>query len=81
MKSETSYERLVKMLPRLDSYPGAHPNENWELESDLRKCTLKERAKLNELGITIDDLMNAGLNRGEVHHLLFGYDATHGKTT
>lgn len=79
MKHFTDNEQLSTLLQRLNSYPGARPNEKWKLETDLQKCSSKEKAKMQELGISIDDLTDAELNRGEVHHILFGYDATRSK--
>ena len=29
--------------------------------------------ELQRLGVTVGQLMAAGLNRGEVHHILYGY--------
>lgn len=73
MKHETNNPILAKLLPRLSTYPGAHPNEKWKCETDLHKCTDKEKAKIKEQGISVEVLMEAGLNRGEVAHILGGY--------
>lgn len=69
MTVEEAKERLV-------NYPGPHANEAWKLERDLNKCTKREKAEIKKLGLNIQDLMNAGLNRGEVAHILFGYRFT-----
>ena len=65
--------KLDELKERLENYPGAHLNEKWKLETDLRKCTDREKAEIKKLGLTLEDLMAAGLNRGEVAHILFGY--------
>lgn len=57
---------------RLKNYPGAHPNEKWKLETDLTKCTDKEKAEMKKVGLSF----NCGLNRGEVAHVLFGWRHT-----
>ena len=64
------------ILKRLDSYPGAHENEAWKLDKDLSHCTKREKEKIAELGLTIQGLMDAGLDRGQVSHILFGYRHT-----
>ena len=69
MTVEDAKERLV-------NYPGPHVNETWKLERDLNKCTKREQAEIKKLGLSIQDLMDAGLNRGEVAHILFGYRFT-----
>ncbi len=66
--------RVEELKERLVNYPGPHKNEKWKLEKDLTKCTLKEMKKMQELGVNPGRLMAAGLNRGEVAHILFGYD-------
>ena len=58
---------------RLKTYPGAHSNETWKLEKDLNKCTDKEKAMMKAYGWTVDYLIGQGLDRGQVHHILFGY--------
>lgn len=58
---------------RLGNYPGAHPGENWKLETDLTKCTAREKQAIHDLGYTVEDFMAVGLNRGETSHILFGY--------
>ena len=65
-----------ELAERLRSYPGAHPNEVWKLEKDLNKCTDKEKQQITRLGLTVEDLMLLGLNRGQVAHILFGYRFT-----
>lgn len=65
--------KVEDLLHRLSNYPGAHENEHWKLEMDLTKCTPKEKAKMAAYGLTPDDFMQHGLNRGEVAHILNGY--------
>ena len=67
---------MEELLKRLNNYPGAHKNERWKLETDLTRCTAKEKEAIKKLGYTIDDFMKAGLNRGEVAHILYGYKHT-----
>lgn len=62
---------VSELKNRLSNYPGAHPNEKWKLETDLSKCTDREKATIKSLGLTLDDLQ--GFNRGEVAHMLFGW--------
>lgn len=64
---------VKEMAERLRSYPGAHPNEVWKLETDLMKCTDREKSQMALNGLTPEDLMLLGLNRGQVAHILFGY--------
>ena len=64
---------------RLANYPGPHDGEEWKLETDLTKCTPREKKEMGKLGVTVEMLMYAGLNRGEVHHILFGYKYSAGK--
>lgn len=70
MSKQTTVEKLKE---RLVNYPGAHKGEAWKLETDLTKCTLNEMKKMQELGVTPGQLMAAGLNRGEVAHILYGF--------
>ena len=65
---------LEILQKRLETYPGAHPNENWKRETDLNKCTPREKARMMEYGLTVEDFMKAGHNRGEVAHMLYGYE-------
>ena len=65
-------DRVSELKERLRDYPGAHEGESWKLEKDLTKCTDKEKQMMAFLGVTPEELMEAGLNRGEVHHILFG---------
>lgn len=65
---------LFELKKRLSNYPGAHPGEEWKLETDLNKCTDKEKEAIKALGLTLDDFK--GFNRGEVAHMLFGYRFT-----
>lgn len=67
---------MNELLKRLKTYPGAHENEKWKLETDLSKCTKREKEEISRLGYTIDDFTKEGLNRGEVAHILFGYRHT-----
>ena len=67
------------LMERLANYPGPHEGETWKLETDLTKCTPREKKEMERLGVTPEMLMDAGLNRGEVHHILFGYKHTAGK--
>ena len=65
-------DRVNELKERLRDYPGAHEGESWKLEKDLTKCTDKEKQMMAYLGVSPEELMEAGLNRGEVHHILFG---------
>lgn len=65
-------DRVSELKERLRDYPGAHEGETWKLEKDLTKCTDKEKQMMAYLGVAPEELMEAGLNRGEVHHILFG---------
>ena len=65
-------DRVSELKERLRDYPGAHEGESWKLEKDLTKCTDKEKQMMAYLGVSPEELMEAGLNRGEVHHILFG---------
>ena len=65
--------RIEMLKQRLNTYPGAHENEKWKLERNLDKCTNREKEQMQRLGITTSQLMAEGLNRGQVHHILFGY--------
>ena len=67
---------VKELAARLKTYPGAHENEGWKLESDLTKCTVHEKAELASYDISPAELMVLGLNRGEVHHILYGYKHT-----
>lgn len=68
---------LDTLLRRLATYPGAHKNEKWKLETDLSKCTDREKAALEHYGVTVRELMELGMNRGQVSHMLFGYRFSH----
>lgn len=71
--------RVEFLMKRLANYPGPHDGERWKLETDLTKCTPREKKEMENLGVTPEMLMAAGLNRGEVHHILFGYKYSAGK--
>ena len=71
-----NHDNLRLLLGRLKNYPGAHENETWKLDKDLNHCTKREKEKIAECGLTIQELMDAGLNRGQVAHILFGYRHT-----
>ena len=64
---------IEQLKKRLANYPGPHPNEAWKRDTDLTHCTPKEMDEMKRLGITVEQMMEAGFNRGEVHHMLFGY--------
>lgn len=65
-------KQLIENLEsRLQTYPGAHEGEAWKMEPDPNKCTSREKNEI--LRYTLMALMAAGLTRGEVHHVLFGY--------
>jgi len=64
---------LERLKNRLQNYPGAHEGESWKRETDLTKCTPREKAALRQYGLTVEDMMQPGFNRGEVAHMLFGY--------
>ena len=63
---------VEELQKRLDTYPGPHPNEKWKEETDLTKCTPREKEKIEEMGLTLDDLQGL-FNRGQVAHMLFGW--------
>lgn len=63
----------VLVAQRLETYPGPHQNETWKLETDLTKCTAREKQEMARLGVSPGDLMELGLNRGQVAHILWGY--------
>ena len=58
---------------RLGSYPGARPNEKWKQDTNLNHCTEKEKAGMRREGFTVAEAMAAGLDRGQIHHILYGY--------
>lgn len=62
---------ISELEKRLENYPGAHPDEPWKHETVLNKCTPREKEAISKLGLSLDDLK--GHNRGEVHHMLFGW--------
>lgn len=62
---------INELKKRLATYPGAHPGEDWKLETNLSKCTDREKAEIKSLGLTLNDFR--GFNRGEVAHMLFGW--------
>ena len=62
---------IDELKSRLETYPGPHPEENWKKETDLTKCTAREKQEI--LRVALDVMMGLGLTRGEVHHMLFGY--------
>ena len=62
---------VSELEARLANYPGAHENEKWKLETDLTKCTPREKDEIEAMGLTLEDLKSH--NRGEVHHMLFGW--------
>ena len=64
------------LMKRLENYPGPHKNEKWKLDTDLTNCTLREIQEMHRLGTNPGQLMAAGLNRGQVAHILFGYKHT-----
>lgn len=73
-RKENNMRASIKMLlERLENYPGAHPNEKWKLERDLTKCTQREKEEMKRYGLTTRDFIMAGLDRGQVAHILFGY--------
>lgn len=67
-------QRGFKILTyRLESYEEPSAKETWKLDEDLNNCTVREKEELNKYGLTVQDLMNAGWNRGQVSHALFGF--------
>jgi len=74
--NELKKKKIAIPRSRLSTYPSAHPNENWKRETDLTKCTPKEKEALQRYGLTVEDMMDAGFNRGELAHVLFGYKHT-----
>lgn len=64
---------MNNIFNRLENYPGPHPGEKWKLETDLHKCTDREKGEMEKEGLTVEELMVLGLNRGQVHHILFGW--------
>ena len=70
MKTCLTYSNVQALLA---NYPGAHPNEKWKLETDLTKCTPRETREMQRLGTSPEQLMEIGLNRGQVAHILWGY--------
>lgn len=66
--------KINELKGRLANYPGPHRGEEWKLETDLSKCSPKEKDAIARLGLTLEDL--AGFNRGEVAHMLWGYKWT-----
>lgn len=67
------YAKILALRLRLQNYPGPHEGESWKLEKDLHKCSEREKREMERYGVTVKQLMRAGFNRGEVHHMLFGY--------
>ena len=64
---------MERLKERLANYPGPHKNETWKLDTDLTHCTDREIREMHRLGTNPGQMMAAGLNRGEVHHILFGW--------
>lgn len=58
---------------RLRNYPGAHPGEEWKNNKNLGDCTAREKAQMHREGTSVEELTRYGLNRGEVHHVLYGW--------
>ena len=46
-------EKLEALKARLDTYPGAHPGEDWKKDTDLDHCTERERAEMARLGVAV----------------------------
>lgn len=70
--------KALQILPdwvreRLSTYAGPHPNEKWKMDTDLSNCTDKEKNMMSALGLSVSLLQAAGLNRGDVAHVLYGY--------
>ena len=64
---------IVTIYERLKTYPGPHPGEDWKYDKDLNHCTEREKKAIKKEGLAIKMLMDFGLNRGQVHHILFGW--------
>ncbi len=62
---------IETLRQRLNTYPGSI--EKWKQETDLTKCTNTEKAELAKWGLSVEDLQAEGFDRGQVHHMLFGY--------
>ena len=65
--------RASNIFNRLFTYRGPHSGEEWKLERNLAKCTSREKEEMKKLGLSVEQLMALGLNRGQVHHILFGW--------
>ena len=65
---------LAILKSRLSNYRPS--DEPWKKETDLSKCTAIEKREMAKYGVTYGQLMELGLNRGEVAHILFGYRYT-----
>ena len=66
-------QTIQKLARRLWSYSGPLSSEEWKYDEDLNHCTNREKEEMKKYGLTPTDFMNAGYNRGQVHHILFGY--------
>ena len=51
---------VKEMAERLRSYPGSQPNEVWKLETDLMKCTDREKSQMALNGLTPEEHRQAG---------------------
>ena len=66
---------MEALKARLFNYrPPAPGKELWKSELDLTKCGDGEKREIQRLGHTIEDFEREGLNRGQVHHILFGWN-------
>lgn len=64
---------VYELKKRLVNYPGPLPGEEWKRDRNLNHCKPKTIAEMHRLGTNVEELMAAGLDRGQVHHMLFGY--------
>jgi hypothetical protein len=65
------FERLKTYVSPKDPIP---KTELWKTDTDLTMCTPAERSKLHQLGLSLVQVMDIGLTRGEVAHICFGYE-------
>lgn len=65
--------KIEMLRSRLQNYPGPHLNEQWKMETDLTKCTPREKQMMATYELTPEDLMAEGFNRGEIAHIFWGY--------
>ena len=73
---EAEIDTMEDLLMRLATYrqPAINKSQEWRLSTKLsEECTPREQEEMRKYKVKPKHFERLGLNRGQVHHMLFGY--------